>query len=447
MINSLKRLHLSFRDGSLTHFGGMVLIQRFCQRLGLRRLILRHLRLSRHSSDYAPATLVMAILYAIIMGLKRISKTELLQYNGTFLRLLGLETFPDQTTLRRFLKRLSPKQIRRLVLIHDQLRQQLLGRPRSRTSLILDLDSVVLVVYGQPQGAQFGYNPKHPGYRSYRPLLAFEARHQEFWHGSLRAGNVSDPTGSVPFVVRCLDKVPKTIARSRIRVCADAGFCGKRLVEFLDEQRVGYAIVARLYRTIKTRSYRCHFQQLGNGRELGSFEYQPHRWTKPHRFVVMRRPVPTDPDEARQLTLFEHRNYVYHVLVSNLPLQPWRIWRFYFRHAQIEKNIRELLYDYPLGRIPARDWIANVAFFHLVLLAYDIVHWFKRLYLPKEYLNATLETVRTAFLTIPARLTKQGSRNVLSLPKDYHYRKQFEAAFRKLEKAGRRKTTNLQVVK
>jgi len=443
MVRPLKNLQLCFGEDSITHFGGMVLIQRFCRRLALRRKIQCQLRMSQHGSDYAPATLVMAILYAIIMGLRRISKTEILQYNGTFLRLLGLETFPDQTTLRRFLKRLSPKQIRRLALIHDQLRLQLLGCPRSPTSLILDLDSVVLVVYGQPQGARFGYNPKHPGYRSYRPLLAFEARHQEFWHGSLRAGNISDPTGSVPFVARCLDKVPKTIARSRIRVRADAGFFGRRLVEFLDAQRVGYAIVARLYPTIKTRACGGHFQPLGNGREVGSFEYQPHRWAKPHRFVVMRRPVPTDPDEARQLKLFAHRKYVYHVLVSNLPLNHWRTWQFYMRHAQIEKNIRELLYDYPLGQIPTRDWITNVAFFHLVLLAYDIIHWFKRLYLPKEYLNATLDTVRTAFLAIPARLTKQGSRNVLSLPKDYHYRQQFKAAFRKLAKAGRRKIANL----
>lgn len=350
------------------------------------------------------------------------------------MRLLGLRTFPDQTTLRRFLKRLDPKQIRRLVIIHDQLRQQLFARSRLGTSLTLDLDSVVLVVYGKQQGAQFGYNPKRPGHRSYRPVLAFESRRQEFWHGSLRAGNISDPTGVVPFVARCLAKVPSA-ARARIRVRADAGFCGKRLIEFLDRQHVGYAIAARLYRTIKTRSCNCQFQKLKNGWEAGSFEYQPYRWEQPHRFVVVRRPVPTDPDEAQQLMLFEHQKYVYHVLVSNLRLQPWRIGQFYARHATVEKNIRELLYGYPLGQIPTRDWIANVAFFHLVLLAYDIVHWFKRLYLPKEYLNATLDTVRSAFLAVPARLTKQGSRNILSLPEDYHYRRQFEGAFRRLAKS------------
>jgi len=39
-------------------------------------------------------------------------QTEILQYNGVFLSLLGFSKFPDQSTLRRFLKRLPPKTIR-----------------------------------------------------------------------------------------------------------------------------------------------------------------------------------------------------------------------------------------------------------------------------------------------------------------------------------------------
>lgn len=91
-------------------------------------------------------------------------------------------------------------------------------------------------------------------------------------------------------------------------------------------------------------------------------------------------------------------------MVTNLRLTPWRVWRFYCPRAIIEKNIRELLYDLPLGKIPTDDWLANVAFFQLVLLAYDLAHWFQRLCLPPEYLPATLETLRTELLMVPARL-------------------------------------------
>jgi hypothetical protein len=113
---------------------------------------------------------------------------------------------------------------------------------------------------------------------------------------------------------------------------------------------------------------------------------------------------------------------------------PWRVWQFYAKRATIEKNIRELLYDYPLGKIPTEDWVANVAFFQILLLAYNIAHWFKRLCLPKEYLYTTLDTIRTDFLVLPAKLTKKGSKNILALPQDYHYREQFETALKKIDK-------------
>jgi len=64
----------------------------------------------------------------------------------------------------------------------------------------------------------------------------------------------------------------------------------------------------------------------------------------------------------------------------------------------------------------------------------NLVHWFKRLCLPEDYLYATLDTIRTDFQVLPAKLTNQGGRNVLFLPHDYHYQEQFEAALKKIER-------------
>jgi hypothetical protein len=279
-----------------------------------------------------------------------------------------------------------------------------------------------------------GYNPKKHGRRSYHPLICFEAHLQEFWHGSLRPGNAVTGTGLVTFVKRCLAKVPSSIAWSRVRVRGDSGCFGKRLVELLDTRGCGYAIVAKEYSTIKTRVRSCRFRELGSGWEVGEFRYQPLHWSRPHRFVVVRRPIPQDPLEARQLTLFKDRKYAYHVLVTNLKSHPWRVWRFYAQHAMIEKDVRELLYEYPLGKIPTEDWVANVAFFQLLLFAYNLVHWFKRLCLPRDYLHASLDTIRTDFLVLPAKLAKRGSQNVLVLPQGYHYEAEFKTALKKIDK-------------
>ena len=437
MPKGTRNIEFLFEGTHLTHFGGMCLIHRFCKKIDLKQQIQKSLdRHYPHSqTQYHSSELILALLYAIIMGMKRINKTEILQYNGFFLEMLGLSRFPDQTTLRRFLRRLSPQAIRQLVRLHDSLRAHLWGLPKKPTSLTFDVDTVVITIYGKQEGGRVGYNPKKPGRRSYHPMFCFEAHRQEFWHGSLRPGNTVAATGAIAFLKVCLAKVNNDIARSRIRFRMDSGFYGQRVIRFLDESGCGYVIVVKKNSIIQARAQRCRFQKLQNGWEVGEFFENIHqKWNSPHRFIVVRRPIPEDPHEAKQLTLFKDPKYVYHVFVTNLQMSPWRVYLFYCPRATIEKNNREFLYDYPLAKVPSNSWKANVAFFQLLLFAADIVHWFKRLCLPKEYWTATLDTIRTDFLLLPAKLTKHGSQNILLLPKDFHQRKEFQQALRKIPK-------------
>jgi hypothetical protein len=243
MRKGLQTLDFSFEAESLTHFGGLFLIQRFCNKLCLRRRLERILKDPPNWADYHPADLLLVFLYVLIAGLPRVNKTQVLHYNGLFLSLVGLEKFPDETALRRFLRRLSTKTIRQIARLHDQLRAQLFCLPESRSSLVFHLDSVVLTPYGKQQGARLGYNPKKRGRPSYHPLLCFEAHGQEFWHGSLRPGDAAANTGARALVKRCMEKVPSRVARSRIRLLADSGFFSGKLVGDLDQAGCGYIVV------------------------------------------------------------------------------------------------------------------------------------------------------------------------------------------------------------
>ena len=437
MPRGLRKIVVLFEEPHLTHFAGIHLIQRFCQKLGLRRLLQRRLRPGPRFRDFQPADMVLAILYAVIAGMDRANETQVLQYNGAFQKFVGLTRFPDQTAIRKFLKRLTPSHIRQIARVHELLRQMLFDRPRRRTSLIFDVDSTVVVVYGRlVEGARVGYNPKKHGRRSYHPLLAFESRFQEFWHGSLRPGDAGAATGAKPFIQVCLAKVPKHIPRSRVRFRIDSGFFGRRVVEFLDEKGYGFVIVAVERKTIKAEAQNCRFTKMGNGWEVGEFWHRPTTWGegKKHRFVVVRRPIPEDPVEAKQLKLFKDTKYAYHVFITNLKISAWRVYLFYSPRARIEKHIRELAYDYPLTKIPTQEWLANVAFFHLLLLAYDIVHYFKRLCLPRSYRYKTLKTLRMEIIELPGRLVYAERRNRLILPKHYHFEKLFCNALAKVEK-------------
>jgi hypothetical protein len=429
----LQSLGFSFEADSLTHFGGLFLIQRFCNKLYLRRRLERILKNAPVWANYAPADLILVFLYVLIAGLPRINKTEVLHYNGLFLSLVGLKQFPDPTALRRFLHRLSPPAIRQIARLHDQLRRQLFGLPAPRSALVFHLDSVVLPLYGRQQGARVGYNPKKRGRRSYHPLLCFEAHGQEFWHGSLRPGDAAANTGARALVRRCLQKVPAPVARSRIRLLADSGFFSGKLVGDLDQAGCGYIIVCPKAKSYLPLAQQAGFQEMAFGWAVAEFEFKPRGWKERHRFIMVRRPLPEDPEEAQQLTLFQAGRYAYSAFVTNLELQPWRIWKTYQARANVEKSVRELIYYFSLNKIPTQAWVANVAFLQLLLLAYNLVHWFKRLCLPEDYARATVETIRQEFLVLPGKLTKHGGRNVLQLPKDYHHRRIFLAAARKLE--------------
>jgi hypothetical protein len=432
MRKGLQKLVFSFEADHLTHYGGLFLIQRFCNQLDFRRRLQRLLRDAPPWTDFNPADMVEVLLFLLIAGVQRIHKSDKLQYDGFFLALLGLEKMPDQSSLRRFLQRLSPTAIRQLAHFHDQLRALVFPLPQPRTSLEFHLDSVVLTLYGKQQGARIGYNPNAKGRRSYHPILCFEGHGQEFWHGSLRPGDAGSNTGARHFVRRCLDKVPSAIPCSRIRFLADAGFYSGALIEDLDRWGCGYTIVCRAYEAYKQLAEQAGFQELKMGWAAAQFEHRPKTWSQPHRFIAIRRPLPRDPQEAAQLTLFKDKRYSYSVLVSNLGLTPWRTWTAYVGRANIERSFRELLNDLALSKIPTQNWTANVAFLQLLLLAYDLVHWFKRLCLPPQELGTTVETLRHELFAIPAELICRSGRNVAILPCQYDHQNEFLAAAAKV---------------
>jgi len=99
--------------------------------------------------------------------------------------------------------------------------------------------------------------------------------------------------------------------------------------------------------------------------------------------VVIRRPQPEAPTEP--LPRCKLGTYHAQVLVTNLPLQPLTLWRVYNDRAGVELLIKHLNGDYALGSIPPRHFFANETSFPLLLLAYNLVNWFKRLGLPQTY--------------------------------------------------------------
>lgn len=439
MAKGIRKVEFLFEDPTLTHFGGMFLFQRFCRKLDLKRLLQRHVPWERRDSPYHSAELVLSILYSMLAGLRRFSDTRILAYNSSFQKLLGLTHFPVPSTLRKFLKTVSYRELTGIMRLHDLLRAKMRTLPRPMTAVIFDMDSTVLPVFGwKIQGAEIGYNPRHRGRPSYHPMVCFEGHTQDTVHGMLRPGNTRPASAARSLWIECRRKIPAYVNRKtvQIRVRADSAFYEGKFIKLLDEERAGYVIVAVKRNPLKAQAINSRYETFRkSGKwEVTQFAYYSTEWRRTHLYVAVRQPKPEDQDEQRQPTLWEFKDYFYRVFIHNLPLSPASVFRFYKPRARIELDIRELKESFPLGKVPTNSFLANAIHFELTLFAYDLVNWFRRLCLPGRWRTATLYTIRTELLSLPARLIKIDNRNVLKFPARYVHQKAFEQTARRIDR-------------
>lgn len=416
-----RNLRISCDGSGLTAFGGVALLHAFFQRLGLRGQLGRWVRFPQRNNDFSVSEMIEALLYPLLLGLGRVETTEPLRRNGVFQYLAGLPRYPEATTLRRFLGRLAVCGRDKLVALHDRWRTEMLERPQSPPSAILDLDTTVLTVYGRQEGSAVGFNPKKRGRPSYVPLLCFEGQSGDVLAGSYHPGNTHPSTVIRPLLEEVFGKLPASVRRVRAR--ADGAFFDHQVIEFLEGKRAFYVIVARLTRPLQNRLGGLRYRRIARGVWGAEFLYCPMDWHHPRRFVVIRRPVPEEP--SAQLHLFQMGGYTYQVFVTNLPLKPLSLWRFYNQRATAELIIRELKDAYALGKIPSQDFAANELFFQIVLLAYNLLNWLKRLCAPAAWQRTTLGRLRQRLLVVPAQLVHPGGMPTLRIPAGYVYGQDF----------------------
>jgi hypothetical protein len=429
MTKTHTNIQILFSDTWLTHFGGLYLLQQFFQKIKLRSALTQTIRFRQLNNRYSISDSILAILYPIILGLGRIETNILLQQNGVFQFVASLPTYPNPTTLRRFLERFGSRGLTSFQNLHDRFREHFLMKPDPVSSVIFDLDTKVLTVYGQQQGAKVGFNPKKRGRPSYQPLLCFEGKTGDIWEGVYLPGDIHPAPHTIEILDRGLSKLPSGIREIRAR--ADSAFYDHTIAEYLQEVPAFYAIVARITKPIQRYFGGLRYEEVSPGFWVSEFEYKPWRWKTTQRFIVVRRLIPEKP--SWQLSLFKMAGYTYHVIVTNLSLQPLNLWRFYNQRATGELIIRELLEAYTLGKIPARDWASNQAYFHLVLFAYNLINWFKRLCLPPDWQQLNLQTIRNRLLLVPGQLLRPQGRPTLSLPNSYPYSKTFMQILRNIK--------------
>jgi len=271
--------------------------------------------------------------------------------------------------------------------------------------------------------------PKKRGRPSFQPLLCFEGGWGLCWEAEWLPGDAHPLPVTIPALRRALAKLPRTVRAVSLR--ADPVFYDQKLLDFLEQNHIRYVIAVRLSADLKRRLEALRYRRYASGLEAADLVYRPASWPRARRFVIIRRPVPPEP--SRQLPLFTLKGYSYEALVTDLELMPLNVWKFYNRRSTAELIIRELKEGCAVGKIPRRDWDANLAYFQLVLLAFNLLVGFQQLCLRGPWRSLNIQSLRQRLLCVPAVWARPHGVPTLRFACSYPYQETFLQTLRRIE--------------
>lgn len=419
---------VQFDEKHLTSFSGAKPFVTYLRKVGLPAFCDGPLGLDKRVRLYTISQLVLLMVTAIVVGVERLSQVRLFAGDAVVRRVLKLPRLPVHKTLFGLLRRFDEAACERLSAFSRAEVVRHLRRSQ-RKSLLVDLDSTVVTVYGSQEGAAVGYNPHKGGRKSYHPLLCIVGR----WAlmGQLRPGNTHPGSGAGPFLQRCLEALGE-LARSRLIVRADAAWCSEAVFSRLEAEGASYIIVARATAAVKRKLVaKAHWRTLEGGIQVGSFHLALDGWSRTRRLCAVRTPVAEGA--SPQGKLFDESGYTYQLLVTDLAHPAERVWRLYNGRANAENVIKELKGGFNLDKPPTGSWRANEAYLQLCLVAYNLyVGYLRELYAPGGRVHWTVQTMRLVHFHVAGRWVKRARRWIIKINRSFAFKRDFMLCERRL---------------
>lgn len=418
-----------FSGKNLTRFGGSGLIRRFFKRHRIKEQIENRVKVQgRRKSKYSVGDMLTGCLYAMFLGYPRPGQMEVLSTDKVFQVLAGLVSFPVQSTISRFLSSLKVIVARQIADFNFDLLMKFRGGFKAFISITLDLDSHVTTVYGNQQRAGLGYNPKKKGRKSYHPLLCFLGESRDYLGGLFRSGKHHSSYHAVKFLKALIKRLPRHIEQIRLR--SDSGFFSGEMIRYLMKEHIEFYMVVPMQPWVQKKiKHLKEWKSIGWGISTGQCEYVFEKDAS-LRMVVVRQRVKKGNPPRKQLKLLHTDDviYDYQVILTNSDKEPEQVWRFYNERASCENFIKEGIYGFGLDKVISHSYAGNYAWFELLMLAYNLMNFFKEEVLSQKNVKNTIQTIRDRLFFIPGRLISTSRKYVLKLEKTWFYRKEYEEA-------------------
>src|SRR3982075_2769388 len=252
---------------------------------------------------------------------------------------------------------------------------------RPPCGIVLDMDSSVSATHGeQEMRAWNGYF----ACMCYHPLFVFK-KFGGLERCALRPDNIHSAAGwkavLKPVVARYQGKV------SRIYFRADAGFANPEVYEYLEAERIKYAIRLPANRVLQERTGYLLQRPVGRPsndvrRSYANFTYQAGSWNKPRRVVAK---VEWHPGELYPRVGF---------IVTNMARSAENVVAFYNKRGTCEQWIKEGKGAIKWTRLSCRSFAANAVRLQLHALAYNLGNFLRTLATPEPIKEGSLTSLK-----------------------------------------------------
>ncbi len=290
------------------------------------------------------------------------------------------------------------------------------------TYAYFDLDTTVVPIFGEHEGALPGPNPKYRGRPSFHPMLARIAETGTIVGAQLRRGDTGFGVDDVPTVCAWARRAKRKLHES-VSLCLrmdSAGDCAE-LLRALHDEEVFYLVKAKLTADLLgridwTRTWRTTDKDEEGKplRQVAEVEFSRQSWVaagvKPKVIAVRSR------ERYGKQVDFGTGDWTVQVFLTNRTIEDESdvAWD-YDKRAGIEPLIAECKGAWGIAHASSYAFAANHAVFLLKLLALNLLD---------RYATERFPTLprwrspwrRRTLLRIPGRLTRSGRRQTLRLP-------------------------------
>ena len=403
-------IEANFEGGDLSSDGGLLLLRRADERIGLSRAAAAVLSDPREPSriTHSLRGLLAQRIYALCCGYEDLNDHDALRDDLLMQTAIGrVDALASSPTLSRLETRATRAQA---AALHGVLVEQFIASHKTAPSeLVLDIDASDVPLHGNQEQAEFhAYYDAH----CYLPLYVFCG--QAMLACVLRRSRIDGAKNAAAVIKLLVQRLRCAWPDTRIIVRADSGFCRQRLLRWCERSGVSYIIGlarnARLEARVRLAEFMLadEYERSGTKQRLiDEFTYAADSWNI----------------ERRVITRLEHGSQGNNprFVVTDLQGDAAQLYeRLYCQRGEAENRIKEAQLDLFGTRASCHRFAANQLRLLLAALAYTLMQRLRELALKgSELERATAATIRVRLLKIGAAIVRN-TRRVRVLLASHH---------------------------